>query len=224
MRLTLERDVAELSRIRQWEILPRLLYRLAGQTGQVLNVANAAQAVRMDAETAEAYVRLLEAVFLVQRLPAWGTTLRARATSKPKIHVLDSGVAARLLRLTPEKLALADATASQQFGHLLETFAVFEAIKQISWLDGIVGCGHWRTHDGHEADLVVEREDGSIIALEVKAGTRVSSPDFKGLRMLRDATGRAFAAGVVVYLGQHSYTYDDRLHVMPVDRLWTEIG
>jgi hypothetical protein len=48
---------------------------------------------------------LLEAVFLLYRLPAWGTTLTARSAASPKIHVLDSGVAARLLRLTPQKLA-----------------------------------------------------------------------------------------------------------------------
>ena len=221
--LTLERDVAELSKIRQRELLPRLLQRLAGQTAQVLNVATAAQAARMDSETAEAYLRLLEAVFLLQRLPAWGTTLRARAASKPKIHVVDSGVAARLLRLTPAKLARLDATSLQQFGRLLETFAVFEAIKQVSWLDGIAGYGHWRTYDGDEVDLVVEREDGSLIALEIKAGSRVPGDDFKGLRKLRDATGDAFTAGVVLYLGQRSYTHEDRLHVIPVDRLWTEI-
>jgi predicted AAA+ superfamily ATPase len=110
----------------------------------------------------------------------------------------------------------------QQFGHLLETFVVCEAIKQVSWLDGIAGCGHWRTHDGDEVDLVVEREDGALVAFEVKSGSRVPGDAFKGLRKLRDATAEAFVAGVVLYLGQCSYTYEDRLHVMPVDSLWNE--
>lgn len=222
--LTLERDVAELARIRQRTLLPRLLLQLAGQTAQVLNVANAARATQMDPETAGSYVRLLEAVFLLQRLPAWGTTLRARAASKPKIHVLDPGVAARLLRLTPARLARVDATSLQQFGHLLETFTVSEALKQLSWLEGIAGYGHWRTHDGDEIDLVVERDDGSVLALEVKGGSRVPGDNFRALRKLREATGDAFLAGVVLYLGERSYTYEDRLHAMPVDRLWTTIA
>jgi predicted AAA+ superfamily ATPase len=221
--LTLERDVAELSKIRQRELLPRLLQRLAAQTGQVLNVAAAAGATRMDAETAEAYLRLLEAVFLLQRLPAWGTTLRSRAASKPKVHVVDSGVASRLLRLTPAKLSRLDPTSLQQFGHLLETFAVGEALKQVSWLNGVAGYGHWRTYDGDEVDLVIEREDGSLTALEIKAGGRVSGSDFRGLRKLREATGAAFSAGVVLYLGSRAYTQEDRLHVLPLDRLWTEL-
>jgi len=218
---TLERDVKELSKIRQGEALPRLLARLAGQTAQVLNVAAAAREARIDSETAEAYLRLLEAVFLLQRLPAWGTTLRARASAKPKLHLLDSGVAARLLRLTAAKLARLDPTSLQQFGHLLETFAVCEVVKQASWLDGIAGYGHWRTYDGDEVDLVLEREDGALVAFEVKSGARVPGGAFKGLRKLRDATGEAFVAGVVLYLGRRSYTYEDRLHVMPVSSLWT---
>jgi len=221
--LTLERDVTELSKIRQREALPRLLERLAGQTAQMINIAKAAELARMDSETAEAYLKLLEAVFLIHRLKAWGTTLRARASSKPKVHVLDSGVAARLLRLTPEKLARLEPTSLQQFGHLLETFAVNEAIKQVSWLDGIAGFGHWRTYDGDEVDFVVEREDGAVLALEIKAAGRVPGDDFKGLRKLRDAVGDAFIGGVVLYLGPRSYTYEDRLHVVPLDRLWNEV-
>jgi uncharacterized protein len=222
--LTLERDVTELSKIRQREALPRLLQRLAAQTGQVLNVATAARAARVDSETAEAYLKLLEAVFLLQRLPAWGTTLRARAATKPKLHVVDSGVAARLLRLTPTKLSRLDPRALQQFGHLLETFAVYETIKQLTWLDGIAGYGHWRTYDDDEVDLVVERDDGSLIALEVKAGSRAQGSDFRGLRKLREATGDAFTAGAVLYLGERAYTHEDRLHALPVSRLWAEIA
>jgi len=221
--LILERDVRELASIRQRAQLPRLLVRLAGQTGQVLNISSAARDVRMDIQTAENYARLLEAVFLIQRLPAWGTTLRARAAASPKIHIVDSGVAARLLRLTPAKLAQLNPISLSQLGHLLESFAVFEIIKQATWLDGIAGIGHWRTHDGDEVDLVVERDDGRVVAFEIKAGTRVPGDDFKGLRKLRNAVGDAFLSGVALYLGQRAYTFEDRLHVMPLDRLWAEL-
>jgi uncharacterized protein len=221
---TLERDVRELARIRQREQLPRLLQRLAGQTAQVLNIAAAARESRLDQTTAENYTRLLEAVFLVLRLPAWGTTLRRRAAASPKIHVVDSGVAARLLRLTPEKLGRLDPTSLTQFGHLLETFTVFELIKQSTWLEGIAGAGHWRTHDGDEVDLVIERDDGVVVAFEVKAGTRVPGDDLRALRKLRDALGESFRAGVALYLGQRAYTFEDRIHVMPLDSLWRDVS
>ncbi len=48
----------------------------------------------------------------------------------------------------------------------------------------------------------------------------MADPDFRGLRLLRDRLGADFLGGVLLNLGQRSYTYDDRLHVMPLDRLW----
>jgi predicted AAA+ superfamily ATPase len=221
LRLTLERDVRELARIEQAAVLPELLERLAGQTGQVLNLAQASQALHVGERTADNYLRLLEAVFLVHRLPAWGTTLGSRAASRPKIHVVDSGVAARLLRLSPAKLARRDATALTELGHLLETFVVAELMKQASWLSGVAGIGHWRTRDGDEVDLVVESDDGDVVAFEVKAGQRVDGRALAPLRKLRDAVGAAFVAGVALHLGAHAYEAEDRLHVMPVDQLWS---
>jgi hypothetical protein len=108
-----------------------------------------------------------------------------------------------------------------ELGHLLETFAVGEIRKQASWLDDVGPLGHWRTSDGDEVDLVVERDDGAVVAFEVKAAGRVPGDEFRGLRKLRSALGPRFLAGVVLYLGPRSYTLEDRLHVMPMDRIWT---
>ena len=224
IRLTLERDVRDLSNLRQGDKLRALLDRLAGQTAQVLNVTKVADDVGLTRQTAESFISLLEKVFLVHRLEAWGTTLIARTLSKPKVHVLDTAVAAVLLRLTPEKLATLDATASKEFGHLVETFAVGELSKQASWIEGITGIGHWRHHDGDEVDLIIEREDGGILGFEMKAGGRVPGPELKGLINLRDRLGDRFLGGIALYLGKHSYTYADRIHVAPLDRLWTPVS
>ena len=69
VRLTLERYVRELSNVRQAAMLPRLLERLAGQTAQVLNIKNAAEDIQLETRNATNYARLLEAVFLIHRLP-----------------------------------------------------------------------------------------------------------------------------------------------------------
>jgi len=137
--LVLERGVMEVSKLRQRRQLPALLRHLASQTGQLLNITATAEAAVLDRHTAADYLELLESVFLVRQLPAWGRTLGARTTGTPKVHLVDSGLAARLLRLTPEHLARRDATALTEFGHLMETFVVGELIKQASWLDGIAG-------------------------------------------------------------------------------------
>lgn len=222
--LCLERDLLEIGRVRQPDALAPLLIRLASQTAQMLNVSQAGAAIGLAASTASEYVKLFESNFLLRRLPAWGKALRTTAASRPKLHINDSGVAARLLRLPPDKLTGLDATSLQQFGHLLETFVIGEALKQASWLEHQPHAGHWRTHDGAEVDLVIENgNDGSVVGIEVKASGRVHRGDRRGLRMLRDSLGERFVAGVVFYTGAHCIRYedDDRILALPIDRLWT---
>lgn len=221
VKLTLQRDVKTLSKIRQAAALPRLLTRLAGQTAQVLNVKAAGEAVGLKSDTAEHYTQLLEDVFLIHRLPAWGTTIRAKSVSSPKLHLFDSGVAARLLQLSAAKLATLDPSSLHQFGHLLETFVVNEILKQASWSELVSHTGYWRTHDGAEVDLIVEADDGRVVAIEVKAAGQVPGKEFTHLKALRDALKGRFVAGFVLYIGTRSYRHDDRLYTLPIDRLWT---
>lgn len=220
---SIERDAIELARIRQRQLLRELLGRLAGRTGQILNLSAASEGLGLARTTAEEHTRLLEDLFLVERLPAWGKTLRARTVASPKVHMIDSGVAARLLRVSPDKLSGLNPTTLTEFGNLLETFVVGELRKQASWLDEQVTVGHWRTHDGDEVDYVMEFDDGRVLAFEVKANERVRGSDLKGLRTLRGALGNRFIAGIALSTGARSYNYEDRIYVMPVDRLWHPI-
>ncbi|MCY3560528.1 MAG: ATP-binding protein [bacterium] len=222
--LCLERDLIDPGRTRRPAELGPLMSRLAMRTAQVLNVSAAGADVGLPASTATALVDLLEAAFLVRRLPAWGKTLRAATASRPKVHVVDSALAARLLRLPPERLAAPEPTVLAQLGHLLESFVVGEILKQASWMEYPPHVGNWRTHDGAEVDVIIEDgRDGSVVGVEVKAGSRVHPRDRRGLRRLRDLLGERFRGGVVFHTGAHCIRYnDERIVALPVDRLWAE--
>ena len=220
--LVIERDVLELSRVRQREMLPRLLRALAARSGQILNIASAASTVGMEKSSAENYLKLLEAVFLVLRVPAWGTTIGSRVARQPKVHLVDSGVMAWLLGLTPEKIATNDPATLTEYGHLVETFAVGEILRQVTWLDAPVAVGHFRTSQAQEVDLILERDDGMVFAFEIKAGTRVSQSDLAGIRALRARLGERLAAAVVLYTGALTFRFDDGTLVLPLDALWSK--
>ena len=218
--MVVERDVMEIRRVRQRDVLPQVLRRLAAQTAQVLNLARIAESMELNKVTINDFVSLLEAVFLVHRLDAYGRTLSSRAGASPKVHVVDTGLGAHLMGLTGARLAQRDTAALAEFGHLLETFAINEVIKQAGWSTAAPRFGHFRTHDGHEVDLVIEADDGRVVGVEVKAGGQVPGNEFRGLRMLRDKLGDQFIGGIVLYLGQRSYTYEDRLHAVPLEAIW----
>src|SRR5260370_39501320 len=94
-----------------------------------------------------------------------------------------------LLSLPPENISQAMPAALTEYGHLLETFAVGEILKQASWSDAPVTAGHFRTEAGDEVDLVLERDDGQVIAVQIKAGSRISGEDFRGRRQLHARLG-----------------------------------
>jgi uncharacterized protein len=219
--LVIDRDVLDISRVRQREMLPRLLGQLAARSGQVLNMAAISGTIGLEKSTTENYIKLLEAVFLVYRLPAWGTTLGARIARHPKIHLVDSGVMSWLLNLTTQKIAQAAPAVLSEYGHLVETFAVGEILKQVSWSDAPVTSGYFRTEASDEVDLVLERDDGQVIAFEIKAGSRISGEDLRGLRQLKERLGSRLAEAIILHTGVHAYMHDDWIRVLPLDRLWS---
>jgi uncharacterized protein len=218
--LTIQKDVTELARIRQRAVLPRLAEALAARTGQLANTTQIALHVGLERSTAEDYIKLLEAVFFIHMLPAWGTTLNSRSGATPKVHITDTGVAARLLRVTPTRLVAAQATSLQQFGHLLETFVVNEILKQVSWLPEPLLVGHWRTHDDDEVDLVLETSSGEVWGIEIKASPRVRSEDFKGLRALARKLGSSFAGGLLLHTGPLTWAADENVQAVPIEQVW----
>lgn len=131
--LILLRDVLDIRRVRQRGVLQALTRHLAARTGQVLNVADTANTIGHEARTLYDYVNLLESVFLVHRLEAFGRTLGSRLARSPKVHFIDSGLAANILGVTRRKLELRKPSTLTEFGHVVETFAVNEILKQAAW-------------------------------------------------------------------------------------------
>jgi hypothetical protein len=75
-------------------------------------------------------------------------------------------------------------------------------------------------NDDREVDLVLETWDGRVLAIEVKAGGRVPGESMAGFRFLKDKLGDRFLGGLALHLGQRAYTYEGKLHILPIDRLW----
>jgi predicted AAA+ superfamily ATPase len=220
--MVVERDVLEIRRIRQRRVMPLVMRQLAAQTAGILNVNDIASRVQLDNRLVGDFVALLDSVFLVHRLEAFGRTLSSRVNRSPKVHVVDSGLAAHMLGITQSRLGRRDPSALTEFGHVAETFAVNELIKQAGWARARVEFFHFRTRDQQEVDLVVQTGEGLVAGIEIKASSTVTDADFRGLRMLRDRLGQDFVGGAVINLGQRAYTYEERLHVLPLDRLWAD--
>jgi uncharacterized protein len=211
-----QRDVRDLSRIRQLDALPRLLSIAASQTSRLLNVTDLAAPFQVSRPTMHDYLTLLERVFLLDTLTPWHTNQLSRAVKTPKLHIGDTGVACALLGLDGSALA----GDRLLLGQLLETFVFQELRRQGSCHEQDIRFFHFRDRDGSEVDIVLERGAREVAGVEVKAAASVNPGDFRGLRKLRAAAGAKFTAGVVLYDGEMSASFGDGLHAVPIRALW----
>jgi predicted AAA+ superfamily ATPase len=104
-------------------------------------------------------------------------------------------------------------------GQLVETFVLQELRRQASWHHDDVRFFHFRDRDDAEVDIIIERGT-AVVGVEVKAGATVTDADFRGIRKLKAATGKRFAAGVVLYDGETCATLGDRLFAVPIRLMW----
>ncbi|GAA3444911.1 ATP-binding protein [Planomonospora venezuelensis] len=212
----IDRDIRDLSDISKPADLRRLLQLVAARTGQLLIAANLASDLSVSARTVQRYLDLCEEVFLIKRVPAWSSNLATRVVATPKVACVDSGIASYLLGLDENRLA----TGGDLFGPLLEGFVLMELSRQLTWAEDDIRLFHYRTKDQVEVDAVLEKADGRIAGVEVKASATVRSEDFRGLRLLERQAGDAFAAGVVLYTGDQALSFGPRLKALPVSALW----
>lgn len=211
-----QRDVRDLARISSLDVLPRLLTLAAGQTARLLNVSDLAAPFQLSRPTIRDYVTLLERVFLLEPLPPWHSNRLSRLIKTPKLHFGDTGLAAALLGVDAAGLVKDRAL----LGQLLETFVFQELRRQASWHDAPIAFHHFRDKDGVEVDIVLERGAHDLAGVEVKTGATVTGADFRGLRKLQEATGPRFAAGLVLYDGEITVSFGDRLYAVPIRTLW----
>jgi len=211
-----QRDVRDLARIRALDTLPRLLALAAAQTANLINVSDLAGPFQVSRPTIREYVTLLARVFLLEELPPWHNNRMKRLVKTPKLHLSDTGLACSLLGLDADAL-WEDRTA---LGRLLETFVYQELRRQASWHDRDIHFHHFRDKDMAEVDIVLERGAGQLAGVEVKAAASVTAADFRGLRRLKEASGKSFAAGVVLYDGETSVGFGDGLYAVPIRTLW----
>lgn len=212
----INREVLQLSEIERGSEMRALIRLSAARSGQLLVPGTLGGQIGLPRDTVTRYLRLLEEVFLIKRVPAWSRNLSARATSTPKVAMVDSGVAARLCGADVATLL----TPGSPWGQLLEGFVLMELARQVTWSDQDVELYHYRTKDGVEVDAVLENSRREVIAIEVKASATVRPEDFRGLRHLDERLGDDLLAGYVLYTGPETLPFGPKFRALPVSALW----
>ena len=214
-----DRDVADILRIRKTDALRRLIDQMAARTASELNFAKISELIGIQRPTLEQYMDVLSRLSIISRLGAWTSGEARREIKNAKYHFVDTGIAAALRGLSSASF-LPDANPTA-LGGLLESHVYGELLRSAPHQINDFRFYHWRGERGREVDILVESAE-RLIAIEVKASTTVASQDFKHLRWFAD-TGpgaKRQVTQIVFYLGAEVLSFGERNFALPVSMLW----
>ena len=199
----LERDVRQIINVKDLSSFTNFLKLLAGRSGQILNMNTLGDDCGLSHNTIKSWISVLEASYIVKRLPPWYRNLNKRLVKAPKIHFLDSGLLCYLPGITePQQLM-----THPLRGAVFESCAVSEVFKY-HYHNGIPEhMYYFRDYQGHEIDLLIERAN-AVDLIEIKSSATFQPNFLKGLNYFEKIyEGRVNKA--LIFGGKDSYHYKD---------------
>ncbi len=218
----LGRNVRDRAALRSWMTAFAAATSTSASYETIRDAATPGEPDKPARATTTAYRSMLEQLWMVEEVPAWlPTGNRFRRLAASPVHQLaDPALAARLLGVDVDAL-IDGADAGPPIprdGTLLG--ALFESLVTLSVRTyaqhNEARVSHLRTRAGEqEVDLIVERADGGVVALEVKLSSLVDDHDVRHLHWLAKRIGPRLADAVVITTGRGAYRRRDGIGVIP---------
>ncbi len=187
----------------------------------ILAASTPGEADKPARSTTLAWRDVLERLWILDPVPAWSTTRNEfrRLTEAPKHQLADPAFAARLLHLGTDALLRGRAAEPRiadapMLGLLFESLVTLNTRVYAQAAEATTS--HLRTKGGdHEVDLIVENDDRTVVAVEVKLAENVVDRDVRHLHWLQAQLGDALLDAVLVTTGKHAYRRADGIAVVP---------
>ncbi|MEA3445898.1 MAG: ATP-binding protein [Bacteroidota bacterium] len=168
----IERDIPMLSQNVNWSIIQKLWVMLAHISGSVINYTNIGKSLEISSVTLKKYISFMEQAFLIRQLQAYSINVKKRIVKNPKVYVRDTGILHYLLNIDSYN----DLLMNPVLGHSWEGFVIEQILNRAG--DGVQPF-FYRTHQGTECDLVLQKGGRPYFGIEIKY---TSSPKItKGL-------------------------------------------
>lgn len=205
----LMRDVRALTQVADEHKFYDFLHAVAARTGQMLNYSSLARDADISQPTAKSYLSILETSGIVKLLYPYSRNKTRNMVSTPKLHMLDTGLAAFLTGWTSPEVLMNGAMA----GAFFESWCVAEIIKSYVNAGETPNFYYYRDKDKNEIDLVIER-NGKIYPVEFKKAATVSKADIKHFNKLADLK-TPVGTGTLISLYPDSILIKDTVKTIP---------
>lgn len=209
----IERDVRQVLQVQDTNQFQRFLALCAGNIGQLFNASRIGNDCGLNHGTVSKWLSVLETSYVAFRLQPHHLNYRKRLVKTPKVYFYDVGMAIRLLGIE----------SSQQLsthplrGALFENWVIVELLKQRFNAGLRNNLSFWRSHTGHEIDLLIER-GGSLMPVEIKSGQTFASDWLKGLQKWLSLAGNDATLPTLIYGGDNSWREGD-IQILPWQKI-----
>ena len=193
----IDRDVRILRNINDYSAFTRFLKLCAGRCSQILNVTALAEDAGITRKTAEAWLSVLEASYIIYLLKPYYKNFGKRIIKNPKMYFYDTGLVSSLLGIT-------SAEQIENFymrGALFENFVVSELLKRRLFAGKTDELYFWRDSNGIEID-VIEEDNLEIKAYEIKVSETMNTAFFSNIKKVKELTGLKAENTAVIYSGK----------------------
>ena len=172
----------------------------------------------LDVRETGTFGRVFQRMFVLDLVPAWFSNRIKRLVKAPKRYLVDPALVTAVLGLGRDAILY----GPDMLGRLLDTFVAAQLRAELAASSNDPRLYHLREEQGRrEVDLLIETASGQLIGIEVKAAATVTASDARHLAWLRDQTGDAFAAGIVLHTGPYAFPVSDRIVAAPLSTLWS---
>jgi len=195
-----ERDVRQVLQVRDSAVFLRFLRLCAHRAGQLLNVQNLAAECGISTSSANQWLGVLEASYIIRLLPPWFENFGKRLVKMPKLYFYDTGLLCWLLGVEGAQTLNFHAMR----GAIFENWVILETIKHRCNQGLRPDIYFWRDNHGVEIDLVFE-QGGQLHPVEIKSGSTFQNEWLKNIRHLQKYGGARIGQASLVYGGAEMF-------------------
>ena len=195
----IDRDVRTIRQITNLATFQKFVRLCAGRIGQLLNYSSLANECGVDVKTAQQWISILEASYIVIRLQPHHKNFNKRLVKQPKLYFVDTGLASSLLGIG----STSQLETHYLRGALFENAILCEFLKKRYNASKPSNLYYWRDHLGREIDLVTEAA-GKLNPIEIKSGETLHSSFFENLEWFMKTAGKAAISPTLVYGGDRN--------------------
>ncbi|MDP2751074.1 MAG: ATP-binding protein [Rhodocyclaceae bacterium] len=205
-----ERDVRQLTNIKDTAIFEKFMRLLAGRTGQIMNYQSLAGDVGVDGKTIKHWLSILEASFIVFPLQPYFNNFGKRVIKSPKYYFMDTGLLCYLLGIEKKEQVLRDPL----LGSLFENLIILEVLKSRYHAGRTPNLYFYRDNHGHEIDLLYVAGN-ELTGIEIKSASTWHDSFAKNLLHF-SKSNTDLKRSIVVYSG-NARTFSSGLLACPFD-------